>query len=51
MLKVMKFPFEKSPYYLVGLKDMFHEIVADGHSSMDYLSFFHYILGELVTMK
>lgn len=23
MLKVMKFPFEKSPLYMVGLKDMF----------------------------
>jgi hypothetical protein len=23
MLKVMNFPFEKAPHYLVGLKDMF----------------------------
>ena len=26
MFKVMKFPFEKSPLYMVGLKDMFFEI-------------------------
>jgi hypothetical protein len=26
MLRVMAFPFEKSPFYMVGLKDMFHEI-------------------------
>ncbi len=24
MLKVMKFPFEKCPLYMVGLKDMFY---------------------------
>ena len=27
MLKVMEFPFDKTPYYMIGLKDMFFEIV------------------------
>lgn len=27
MLKIMKFPFEKVPLYMVGLKDVFNEIV------------------------
>lgn len=26
MLRVMRFPFEKTPMYLVGLKEMFYEV-------------------------
>jgi len=26
----MNFPFEKTPLYMVGLKDMFYEIVEEG---------------------
>jgi DNA-directed RNA polymerase subunit N (RpoN/RPB10) len=51
MLRVMNFPFEKTPFYLVGLKDMFNEIVEDGRNCIDYPQFFKYILGELVTIK
>lgn len=47
----MNFPFEKCPYYMVGLKDMFYEIVHDGKDSINYQEFFRYILGELVTIK
>lgn len=51
MLKVMKFPFEKSPLFMVGLKDMFYEIAEEGHQTISYHQLFKYILGELVTMK
>lgn len=37
MLKVVKFPFEKVPYYLLGLKQMFHEIKNDERE--DYVNF------------
>jgi hypothetical protein len=45
MLKVMKFPFEKSPLYLVGLKDMFYDIAEEGQSCIKYSHIFKYILG------
>lgn len=51
MMKVMKFSFEVSPFYMVGLKDMFYEIVDEGQNSINYQQFFKYILGELVMMK
>ena len=47
----MKFPFEKMPLYLVGLKDMFREIVKDGKNSISYQEIFQYVVGELVIMK
>ena len=47
----MKFSFERSPLYMVGLKDMFYEIVEEGHHVINYPQFFKYILGELVMMK
>jgi hypothetical protein len=51
MLKVMKFPFEKTPLYMVGLKDMFFEISEEGKDTIGYEEIFKYVLGELVTLK
>ena len=51
MMKVMKFPFEKMPLYLVGIKDMFREIVKEGKNSISYQEIFQYVVGELVIMK
>ena len=51
MLRVMKFPFEKCPHYLVGLKDMFYEMVEEGKDAVSYPLVEKYILGELVTIK
>lgn len=45
MMKVMKFSFEVSPFYMVGLKDMFYEIVEEGAKFINYPQFFKYILG------
>ena len=45
VLKVMKFPLEKIPYYMIGLKDMFYEIVEESKDAITYENLFKYILG------
>lgn len=45
MISIMKFPFEKWPYYLVGAKDMFNEILAERAETITYQSFFKYVIG------
>ncbi len=32
----MNFAFEKCPFYMVGLKDMFYQIVKDGSDTINY---------------
>jgi hypothetical protein len=51
MLKVMHFPFEQAPLFLVGLKDMFYEIAADGREAIVFPQLFRYVVGELVTLR
>ena len=51
MLKVMRFPFEKTPYYMIGLKEMFFEIVEEKGTSITFEMFFKYILGEIINIK
>lgn len=51
MMRVIKFPFEKIPLFMIGLKDMFFEIVDEGKDSIGYEKFFKYIVGEVVTLK
>ena len=51
MLRVMKFPFEKTPYFMIGLKDMFYEIVEEKATFIHYDMFFKYILGEIINIK
>ena len=50
MISIMKFPFEKWPYYLLGFKDMFHE-VAQKTEYITYPKFFKYIIGEVLDFK
>ena len=45
MLSIMNFPFETTPLYLVGLKDMFREIVKDGKDTIKYEEVFSYVVG------
>lgn len=47
----MRFPFEKIPYYMIGLKDMFYEIIDENKETITYEDLFKYILGEVVVMK
>lgn len=51
MIKVMRFPFEKVPLYMVGLKDMFYEITDEGKDTIIFDKLFKYIVGELVTLR
>ena len=51
MMRVIKFPFEKIPLFMIGLKDMFFEIVDEGKDYIVYEKFFKYIVGEVVTLK
>lgn len=51
MMRVIKFPFEKIPLFMIGLKDMFFEIVDEGKDFIGYEKFFKYIVGEVVTLK
>lgn len=34
---------------MVGLKDMFYEIIEEGKDTISYEDIFKYVLGELVT--
>lgn len=36
---------------MVGLKDMFREIVKEGKNSITYDEIFKYVVGELIIMK
>lgn len=45
MISLLKFPFEKWPYYLVGVKDMFNEIVEEKQKAITYQNFFKYVIG------
>jgi hypothetical protein len=36
---------------MVGLKDMFYEIVEEGKETISYEGIFKYIVGELIIMK
>ena len=51
MISIMNFPFEKWPYYLVGFKDMFNEIVPEKSKVITYSHFFKYIIGEVLDFK
>ena len=51
MLRVLSFPLEKVPLYMVGLKDMFYEVAEEGRNFVTYPAVFKYLVGELVTMK
>ena len=45
MIKVMKFPFEQVPLYMVGLKDMFFELAEEGKAGVRFDQVFKYIVG------
>jgi hypothetical protein len=52
MLKAVKFPFEKTPFYLLGLKEMFREIKENEKD--EYVSFEQiesYVMGEVVNFN
>jgi hypothetical protein len=51
MVKVMKFPFEQVPLFMVGLKDMFFEIAEEGRVGVRFEKVFQHIVGELVTLR
>ena len=50
MLRVMRFEFEKTPLWLVGVKNMFFEIAEKG-GLVSYAMLFKYMLGETVSLK
>jgi hypothetical protein len=51
MMRVMKFPFEKTPYFMIGLKDMFLEIAEEKAKFITFEMLFKYILGEIISLK
>jgi hypothetical protein len=50
MIKVMRFPFEKWPYYLVGVREMF-VLIAEQATDISYQQFFDYVIGELLDFR
>ena len=51
MISIMNFPFDKWPYFIVGIKDMFYEIALEKSNIITYQKFFKYIIGEVLDFK
>jgi hypothetical protein len=45
MINVIKFPFDKWPYFLIGIKEMFYCICDKKKKVIKYENFFKYVIG------
>ena len=51
MIKALKLPFEEVPRYMVGLKDMYREILPEGTDSLSYQDLLRYAVGEVLVLE
>ena len=49
MLKIVKFPFEKTPLYLMGIKEMFNEMKHPQTDVINFQQIENYIMGQVVS--